>query len=217
MNTLFIVWIRLTPNCRVLLHHQRSTTCSSFSRTIKKCLNHSSCICNRTFGVTFWRQSNSRLVLIFIFCFGGDVLGFVLFLLSPLTLKKCHRILNRVNLTEKSWTQNDLCWIKAFYTRNVLAHIVPWKLQVLLEKNATVDTLKPILRWFAVMQIYTKRWKDNADRCDIYTTINFFHHSSFVANKYFNSRRARNTMRLTANLLFCSTVLVYGVSLQFAK
>ena len=142
MNTLFIVWIRLTPNCRVLLRHQlqRSTTCSSFSRTIKKRLNHiHSCTCNQTLGVTFWRQTDSRLVLIFLFCFGGGVLGFVLFLLSPLTLKKCHRILNRVNLTEKSWTRNDLCWIKVFNTRNVLAHIVPWKLQVLLEKNATVD------------------------------------------------------------------------------
>ena len=126
-------------------------------------------------GVTFWRQTDSRLVLTFLFCFGGGVLGFVLFLLSPLMLKKCHRILNKVNLTEKSWTRNDLCWIKSFNTRNVLAHIVPWKLQVLglLEKNATVDTLKPILRWFAVMQIYTKRWKDNADRCDTHQLIFF--------------------------------------------
>ena len=94
MITLYILWIRLILNFRVLLRHMQSKVARKSP---------------------FDGEQTCRLAFILLICFGGGggrrVLGFVCFLISPSSFlnhetrpKKGHRIPNEANLTE--WERN---------------------------------------------------------------------------------------------------------------
>ena len=127
----------LIPNLRLLLCHMESKVARKWR---------------------FDGKQTCRLAFIFLICFGGgrggSVLCFVCFLISPSWFlnhetrpKKGYRILN-----EETW-MGKKPWITSICRLATRAR--SWML--------TLIKIKLKLHWFVARQIFTKRWKDNAN------------------------------------------------------
>ena len=109
-------------------------------------------------------EQTCRLAFIFLICFGGGgggggrVLGFVLFLISLSWFTPCNAAKKGSSNTERSkldWMGNKP-WITCICRPASCGR--SWMLAII--------KIKLKLHWFAVGQIFTKRWKDNANTYD---------------------------------------------------
>ena len=107
-------------------------------------------------------KQTCRLAFIFLICFGGGggggVLGFVLFLISLSWFRPCNAAKKGSSNTERGkldWMGNKP-WITCICRLASCAR----------SSMLTIIKIKLKLHWFAIGQIFNKRWKDNANTYD---------------------------------------------------